>query len=169
MTGVLQQLLLLVFPFAMAFAAATDLTTMKIPNLLSVGLCVAFLAMAPIAGLSGQQMLMHLLAGALMLFAGIALFAVGWMGGGDGKILAVASLWIGFDQLTPFLIFVSVAGGALALAILAYRRVPATALPLPGWALRLHTPGADIPYGIAIAAGALIVYPSTVWYAGLPA
>ncbi len=151
----------------MAFAAATDLLTMKIPNLLSIGLCVAFLVIAPIAGLSGQEMLMHLAAGALMLIAGILLFALGWIGGGDGKILAVAALWLGFDQLVGFLALVAIFGGALALAILAYRRVPATAFPLPDWALRLHTQGGGMPYGVAIAAGALITYPSTSWYAAL--
>jgi prepilin peptidase CpaA len=165
--GVINNALLLIFPFAMAFAAATDLLTMKIPNWLSIGLCVAFVVIAPLSGLSGQQMLMHLATGALVLIAGIALFALGWMGGGDGKILAVASLWIGFDQLVTFLAYVAIAGGVLAVAILAYRRVPAGALPLPGWAMRLHDPGEGIPYGLAIAAGALIVYPTTVWYAAL--
>jgi prepilin peptidase CpaA len=60
---------------------------------------------------------------------------------------------------------VAVLGGGLALVILAYRRMPAGALPLPGWAARLHIQGSAIPYGVAIAAAALAIYPSTVWYA----
>jgi prepilin peptidase CpaA len=43
--------------------------------------------------------------------------------------------------------------------------MPAGALPLPGWAARLHIQGSAIPYGVAIAAAALAIYPSTVWYA----
>jgi prepilin peptidase CpaA len=164
---VIEFALFFVFPFAMAFAAATDLLTMKIPNLLSIGLGVAFLVIAPVAGLSGQEMLMHLAAGTMMLVVGILLFALGWIGGGDGKILAVASLWLGFDHLVAFLALVAIFGGALALVILAYRRVPAGAFPLPDWALRLHAQGEGMPYGVAIAAGALIVYPSTGWYAAL--
>jgi prepilin peptidase CpaA len=161
--------LLFVFPFAMAFAAASDLLTMKIPNLLSLALCAAFFVAAPVAGLSWHDVLMHLAAGAAMLIAGIVLFALGWLGGGDGKLLAAAALWLGFDPLLPFLVSVSVFGGILALTVLAYRRAPAGALPLPEWAIRLHSPGGSIPYGVAIAAGALTVYPATPWFAALGA
>jgi prepilin peptidase CpaA len=64
---------------------------------------------------------------------------------------------------------VAVFGGALAVAILAYRSVPAGAFPLPDWAARLHAKGEGMPYGVAIAAGALAIYPSTTWYAMLAA
>lgn len=160
-------LLLLVFPFAMAFAAATDLLTMTIPNRLSLGLCAAFLLVAPAAGLAWQDMLTHLAAGALMLLVGIAMFSMGWVGGGDAKLLAAASLWLGFEPMVLFLGYVAIFGGVLAVAILAYRSVPAGALPLPSWALRLHAKGAGMPYGVAIAAGALTIYPSTKWFAAL--
>ena len=159
--------LVFVFPFAMAFAAATDLLTMTIPNRLSIALSAAFLLIAPLAGLSWQDLLSHVAAGSLMLLAGIVLFSLGWMGGGDGKLLAVASLWLGFEPMTLFLVYVAVLGGALALLIMAYRKWPAGALPLPNWALRLHAKGEGMPYGIAIAAGALAVYPSTQVYAAL--
>ncbi len=165
--GVLEFSLLFVFPFAMAFAAATDLLTMRIPNLLSLGLCAAFLVVGPVAGLTWQELLGHVAAGSLMLLVGIFLFSLGWAGGGDAKLLAAASLWLGFEPLVPFLSYVAIFGGALAIAILAYRSVPAGALPLPGWAARLHAKGGAIPYGVAIAAGALTIYPSTGWYAAL--
>jgi prepilin peptidase CpaA len=165
--GVLQQILLFVFPFAMAYAAAADLLTMTIPNRLSLGLLAAFAVIAPIAGLAWQAILIHLAVGSGMLLLGIALFAFGVVGGGDAKLLAAASLWLGLEPLVPFLGYVGLFGGVLALAVLAYRSVPAGARPLPGWALRLHTKGGGVPYGVAIAAGALTVYPSTFWYAAL--
>jgi len=56
-------------------------------------------------------------------------------------------------------------GGVLATAVLAYRSTPAGAWPLPGWASRLHTKGEGMPYGVAIAAGALAVYPASNWFA----
>ena len=46
-------------------------------------------------------------------------------------------------------------------------------VPLPrlllgeAWALRLHRQDAGIPYGLALAAGALMVYPHTVWFTGV--
>lgn len=160
---------LMIFPAVMAFAAATDLLTMRIPNWVSVTLAVAFLVAAPLAGLSLYDILMHLAAGTVVLLAAIALYAVGGFGGGDGKLLAAAALWIGFEGLVTYLAFVSIAGGVLAVAILIYRRVPAVeALPIPDWALKLHKQGTGIPYGIAIAAGALLVYPHTGWFAALP-
>jgi prepilin peptidase CpaA len=163
--GMIAHVMVMIFPFAMAFAAASDLLTMTIPNKLSLALLGGFLVLAPVAGMPWHEVLAHLGAGAGVLVAGIVLFALGWLGGGDAKLLAVASLWIGPALLLPFLCIVAVLGGGLALVILAYRRMPAGALPLPGWAARLHIQGSAIPYGVAIAAAALAIYPSTVWYA----
>lgn len=156
--------LLLAFPAAMAFAGAMDLLTMTIPNRISLALAAAFLVAAPFAGLSLEQFGMHLAAFALILVLGVAMFAAGWLGGGDAKLMAVAALWIGFDNLLDYFTQVALFGGVLALAILAYRRMPATALPVPEWAARLHQQGTGIPYGIAIAGAALWIYPSTPWF-----
>ena len=155
--------LLLVFPAAMAYAAASDLLTMRISNSVSLSLVAAFLVVALIAGMPAPDVLLHLAVGAALLVAGMLLFSLNLVGGGDAKLLAAAALWIGYDQLMPFLLCVTIFGGALALVLLAYRRLPAAALPLPTWAVRLHTAGEGMPYGIAIAAGALAIYPLTNW------
>ncbi len=161
-------LLLLAFPAIMAYAAAMDLLTMRISNRISIALVAAFFIAAPLAGLSLNDIASHAAAGSVVLVAAMILFALGGFGGGDGKLLAAASLWIGFEGLVMFLAFVAIAGGVLAVAILFYRRVPAIeALPIPEWALKLHKQGTGIPYGIAIAAGALLVYPQTSWFAAL--
>ena len=158
----------LVFPVAMAFAAANDLLTMTIPNRISIALVAAFLLVAPLHHLSGAEFLQHLAAGGIVLLAGIAMFAFGWMGGGDAKLLAATSLWFGLDGLAPYLSQVATLGGFLAVAILLYRQyVPVGALPGPAWALRLHAKGSGIPYGLAIAAAALIMYPHTKGFAVL--
>lgn len=161
--------LLLVFPIAMVFAGAMDLLTMTIPNRISVALVGAFLVAAPLAGLSLEAFLWHVGIGAAVLAAGIFLFAMGWIGGGDAKLLAAASLWIGFDNFLMYMAQVAVLGGILALAILVYRRMPVAALPLPAWALRLHKSGGGIPYGLAIAGAALKLYPQTALFAALSA
>ena len=156
--------LLLVFPVAMVFAGAFDLLTMTIPNRISLGLVAAFCIAAPLAGLPLEAILWHCAVGAGVLAAGIFLFTMGWIGGGDAKLLAAASLWIGFDNFVMYLAQVAVLGGVLALAIIAYRRLPIRALPLPEWALRLHRQGTGIPYGLAIAGAALKIYPQTAWF-----
>ena len=151
-------LLLAVFPVAMIFGAIWDLTTMTIPNRLTIALVAAFVLLAPLAGLSLQQIGMHVAAGAAMLLVGMALFGLGWIGGGD------AALWIGLTDLLPYLLIASVLGGALTLALLSFRR-----LPLPdfmfrrAWIARLHDRDAGVPYGIALAVAGLIVFPRTVW------
>lgn len=157
--------LLLVFPAVMAFAGAMDLLTMTIPNRITLGLALAFFVAAPVMGLPPGEILMHVAAAAVVLAAAIALFAVGGFGGGDAKLLAAGALWIGFDGLLLYLVQVTLFGGLLALAILVYRRYPASACPLPDWAIRLHASKSGIPYGIAIAASALVVFPHTALFA----
>jgi prepilin peptidase CpaA len=153
--------LLFVFPFIMLYAAAMDVLTMRIANTISIGLVGAFIFVAAIAGMPAQQMLVHIGVGLAVLLANMLLFQLRLVGGGDAKLLAAAALWVGYEQLIPFLVYVTIFGGVLALVLLAYRRAPAGALPLPNWASRLHNPSEGMPYGVAITAGALVVYPLT--------
>lgn len=102
---------------------------------------------------------MHLAAGLLMLVVGIGMFAMGWVGGGDAKLLAAGALWLGLPHLAPFLLLTGLIGSALMLTILAYRAYPAAALPIPDFALRLHRSSTGLPYGIAIGAAGLLVFP----------
>ena len=162
-------LALLVFPVAMAFAGAMDLLTMTIPNRISLALLAAFLVAAPLTGMPVSVFLSHVAVGTAVLAAGIAMFAFGWMGGGDAKLLAAAALWIGFDNLAMYLAQVAILGGVLAILLLAYRRFPMDGWPLPGWALRLHGQGTGIPYGLAIAGAALKIYPETAWFSAFTA
>lgn len=159
-----EYLLLLVFPAAMVFAGAMDLLTMTIPNRISLFLIAAFAIAAPLAGLSLHDVMIHLATGAAVLAIGIGLFSVGCLGGGDAKLLAAAALWFGTDNLVMYIAQVAIFGGVLALGILLYRRVPVAGFSIPPWAERLHEKNCGIPYGIAIAAAALKMYPTTPWF-----
>ena len=163
----LQIALLVVFPALMAYAAASDLFTMTIPNRLSLALIVAFVALALAGGLSSAAILAHVGAGATVLAVSFTLFALGWVGGGDAKLAAATALWLGFDTLMEYLAVATIAGGVLTLAILQLR---GTHLPLFAmgweWLARLHDRKSGVPYGIALAGAALAVYPhSPVWAA----
>lgn len=158
----LNPILALIFPALMAFAACSDLFTMRISNVLVAAVAVGFLVIALVVGLSPTAIGMHLAAGALVLAVTFGMFAMGWIGGGDAKLAAAISLWMGFELLLPYLLYASVFGGALTLLLLVGRRY---ALPGPllkaGWLVRLHHPKTGVPYGIALALAAMLVYPQT--------
>jgi prepilin peptidase CpaA len=159
---------LMLFPAMMAFAASSDLLTMTISNRVSLILMGGFFALAIAGGMGATEMLGHIGAGCLVLVAAFGFFTRGWIGGGDAKLAAATALWLGFDHLLPYLVYASLFGGALTLILLQYRMSP-----LPGplarqeWLERLHRKDAGVPYGIALAAAALAVYPDTAWMAAI--
>jgi prepilin peptidase CpaA len=164
----MQVAVLTVLPAAVAFAAAMDLFTMKIPNPISVLLVLAFFPMALLAGLGPWSIADHLAAGVLMLVVGVLLFIPGWFGGGDAKLMAAIGLWIGADNLLAYTLYVALAGGLIAVVFFSVRAVPLPrALLGEAWALRLHRHDSGIPYGLALAGGALLIYPHTVWFSAL--
>jgi prepilin peptidase CpaA len=155
---------LLLFPALMAFAAASDLFTMTISNRVSLALVAGFLILAVLGGMGLTDILLHVGAGATVLTVSFACFAMGWVGGGDAKVAASAALWFGFGHLLSYLVYASLFGGALTLLLLQFRQWP---LPYSfagqAWLLKLHAKESGIPYGIALAIGALMIYPETEW------
>ncbi len=133
---------LILFPAFMAYAAASDLLTMRISNRLSLALTASFAVFALLCQLPLIQAGWHVGAGLLVLTVAFGMFAAGWIGGGDAKLAAATALWLG-----PDLLFTRFAMGW-------------------PWLERLHAPRTGVPYGIALAAAALVVFPeSPIWKA----
>lgn len=151
------------FPVGMAFAAASDLLTMTISNRLTLGLAAAFLAVAPLSGMDLTTFGFHAAAGGVVLAIAFICFAFGWIGGGDAKLAAVIALWLGPHNALPFILTASVFGGILTLVILQFRRQEWPAFINQPWIQRLHDAKAGVPYGVALAAAALTIYPHTIW------
>ena len=161
--------LLGIFPFVMAYAAASDLVSMTISNRLCLFLVGAFALCAVLLGLSLAEIGWHLAAGGLVLVIAFGLFAAGWIGGGDAKLAAATALWFGFDQLMPYLSIAGMLGGVLTFAILMLRSrpLPAQVETWP-WLRRLHAANEGVPYGIALAFAALLILPETaIWHAAI--
>ena len=157
-----QILLMFVLPALLAVAAAFDLTSFTIPNLLSLAVVAAFAIFGLAAGLQPGIFAFHLLAGLIALAAGFTLFALGYIGGGDAKLFAAVALWLGLRDVPAYALVSSVMGGFLTLALLALRQWPLPAgLARQGWIIRLHEKSSGIPYGVALAMGALIILPHT--------
>jgi prepilin peptidase CpaA len=156
--------ILLLFPALMAFAACSDFLTMTISNRVALALIAGFVAAALVTGMSAAAVASHAAAGFLVLALAFACFARGWIGGGDAKLAAATALWLGFDHAITYLLWASVLGGVLTLAVVYFRMMPLPeSLERQAWALRLHKFDAGIPYGVALAAAALMVYPDTVY------
>jgi prepilin peptidase CpaA len=156
-------LILVLFPLLMAFAACSDLLTMTISNKLVVALTASFVALALMTGLAWPVIGSHLASGALVLVVAFGCYAAGWIGGGDAKLAAAIALWFGFDHMVIYLLYASLLGGLLTLLVLRFRSEPLpAALMRQAWVMRLHDQKAGVPYGIALAAAALVLYPDTI-------
>lgn len=154
--------ILLIFPIAMVYAAWMDLITMTIPNRISLALIVGFVAAAILGGLGWVVIAKHVGVALGVLVVTIVMFSQGWMGGGDAKLLAAASLWFGLDQVLDYVIMVALLGGLLTLLILTYRSfIPPVMIAGRDWAERLHDKKCGVPYGIALAAAGLWTYPNS--------
>lgn len=156
--------LVLFFPFFMAFAAASDLVSMTISNKISLALIAGFMILAALIGMPYEDIAWHWALFFVVLVAGFTLFAFGVIGGGDAKLAASTALWFGWAHAMEYLVVASFFGGILTLILLRLRSVP-----LPdrvrniGWVARLCRADEGVPYGIALSAAALTVYPQTPW------
>jgi prepilin peptidase CpaA len=155
-------LVIVALPLLLLAAGAWDLASFTIPNFLTAALLAIFVLFALVAGLSFAAIGWHLLAGLVGLLLGFMLFALGYIGGGDAKLFAATALWLGFKDLMPYALIASVFGGLLTLAIILLRQCPLPqALARQAWIVKLHDTRSGIPYGVALAAGAFFLLPST--------
>jgi prepilin peptidase CpaA len=155
-------LVVILLPLLLVASAGWDLASFTIPNFLNLAVVGAFLLFAAVAGLSLPLIGWHLLAGLLGLALGFTMFALGWIGGGDAKLFAGVALWLGFSDLMAYALVASVCGGALTIMIMLLRQYPLPALlARQTWFARLHDARSGIPYGVALAAGAFFLLPSS--------
>ena len=155
-------LVMVVLPLLLALAGGWDLASFTIPNLLTAALAAAFVLFAVATALSLPAIAWHLAAGLAGLALGFTLFTLGYIGGGDAKLFAAITLWLGFSDLAAYALAASLLGGLLTLVILVLRQYPLPALAArQDWLLRLHGEKSGIPYGVALAAGALLLLPHT--------
>jgi prepilin peptidase CpaA len=154
--------LLGVMPALIIIGGIKDVTSMKIPNWISGLLILGFVPAALAVGLSPMVIAVHFGTALVALLFMMALFALRWIGGGDAKLFASACLWLGLSGSGLFLLWTAIAGGLLSLFILMARGwLRPWVSAAPGWVGQLMEPKGDIPYGVAIAAGALMAYPAS--------
>jgi prepilin peptidase CpaA len=156
-------LLLSVLPCLVIAAGLRDLTTMTIPNWISGLLILGFFPAAFMVGLSPMTVLTHVGVAVIALFVGMGLFAMRVIGGGDAKLMAATCLWLGLTGSGMFVLWTGVAGGVFCLTLMFARaQLRPYVHGAPHWIDSLLEPRGDIPYGVAIAIGALMAFPSSI-------
>lgn len=130
------------------WAAGTDLRYRRISNNLSlwiVGMFALFSVSQLIGGVSWQTAILWPVVAATIVFAlGAALFAAGLMGGGDVKLMSSVALFAGPSLSLTFILYVTIAGGFVALLTLLHARIK-----------KMDPATAKVPYGVAITLGGL--------------
>jgi prepilin peptidase CpaA len=116
---IIRTFLLLVLAGLLIRAAHMDIIAYRIPN----KICLAIALLAPAYWYVEARMgtmdpkanaVYHLMiAGCVFVFFFIN-FALGWMGGGDVKLLGAIALWTPLPDLFQWLVFMSIAGALMA-------------------------------------------------------
>lgn len=150
-----------IFAICQIMAAVNDALTMKIPNWISLLLLAAFIGIMPFAWTDWGTFGQHLLVGFGVFAVAFGMFAMGWLGGGDAKLLAATAFWWQASDLFPYLLVTAIAGGVLAIFLMLGRRyIPVKALTSP-WLYKMFKDETKMPYGIALAIGALVTLPNS--------
>jgi prepilin peptidase CpaA len=155
-----EAIVFVVFPFAMIFAALSDLFTMTIANRVSLILLATFAVLAPVSGMDLATYGMHFAAAGIVLAVTFTLFAIGGFGGGDAKLLTAIALWCGLSPvLVEYLLIAALLGGWLTVGLVLYRGTHLAEAAGMRFAFleRLGRKEVGVPYGIALGAAGLYV------------
>lgn len=149
------------FSLLMVVAGVGDVLSRRIPNVLCLLIALLFFPLALAAEMSWVMIGWSAATALMVLVAGFTCFHLGYLGGGDAKLLVASTLWFGFSGIAPFLAMTAIAGGVLTIIVAAGLLFGAA--PLPNGLARPR-----VPYGFAIAAGAMLAAPGTWWGPDVP-
>jgi len=146
-------------------AAWSDFRGFRIPNIVSLVILGAFVVAYGVLFLTGQNDVMflsmtsHLSAAAIVLALSGFLFALKQLGAGDSKFATVIALWVGLPGLVPFLFYMAMSGGVVAaLSLVLKKWKPVKNPPEGSWIAKAQEGHPSVPYGIALAIGALAAF-----------
>jgi len=147
----------IVFSGFLIAAAISDFSHLKVPNTLCACLAAAGLGAVWMQGPGALAVAMGI--GLSVFLVGWVLFALGIMGGGDGKLMAATAIWLSPVALADFAVLIALFGGALAILILVVQRSQSAQVYLVAvWMERLAAPRPPVPYAIAIAPAGILAF-----------
>ena len=150
-----------VFAAPLLMASYTDFQEMRIPNWVSAAMLAGFFLTLPFTWGGMEWFGEHMAMGGVFFVAGFAMFAFGWLGGGDAKLMSAIAIWFGWDDALLFIVYTTLIGAALALFLMLSPKVMPVRVRHSAVAEKLFQGGKNMPYGIALAGGALLVWPAS--------
>lgn len=165
---VLAFFIMMIFAVGMFTSAIKDALTMTIPNWASVMVLGGFFLTVPFmwgawgeVGSAWSIFGEHLLVGVSVFLFGFVIFAFGWLGGGDAKLMAATAFWWQWTDLLMYVTYTTLAGGVIAIFILWGRKYVPVKVLTADWLHRLVKDEKRMPYGLALAFGALVTLPQS--------
>ncbi len=144
MATLLFLLCVIVYMGGLALAAGWDLATRAIPNILVGAIAAAAVGLLLLNAPSSLPS--HGVVALVVLIGGAILFVLRLWGAGDAKLLAAAAIVLGTKGLPLLILGTAMAGGILAVIYIGMRYLPG----------RRTKPATGLPYGVAIACGAIL-------------
>lgn len=158
---ILAFLVVIIFASTMLVASYKDATTMTIPNWVSLALIAGFVVITPFLWQGLSVFGTHILVGLTFFAVGFAMFAFGWLGGGDAKLMAATAFWWQWPDAILYVFYTTLAGGVLAAILMLGRRfIPARVLT-SSWTYQMFKDQKKMPYGLALSFGALATLPQS--------
>lgn len=150
-----------IFAGTMLAAACKDAATMKIPNWISLALIAGFVVVQPFLFQGWDILATHLMVGGVFFLTGFAMFAFGWLGGGDAKLMAATALWWQWPDAITYISFTTLIGAALGIVLLIRSKFLPIRILTSQIPLAMFKEERNMPYGLALAAGALLTLPKS--------
>lgn len=145
-------------------AAWSDFKGLQIPNWHSGAIICAFILCYLLMWVLGHASVFapltsHLLSCVIVFVITLFMFMAGGLGAADSKLGSAFALWTGLKGLMPFLFYMALIGGLLAVVALLLKRFkPVRSAHGGGWIARVQAGESKVPYGIAIVGGALVSF-----------
>ncbi len=150
----------IIFAATLSYGCISDIKSLKIPNAVSV-IVIALFFLNYSLSMPAGDLANHLIVAGAALLLGFGVYAAGFMGAGDIKLISALMLWAGARDAFAFLIVMSFAGGLFAGLLLIARTSmavwPSAQHYIPSRRLRTWAQRGIFPYGIAICTAGLLL------------